>query len=180
LYEGDAQHWKRNGNGIMTYKNGDKYKGKWSNDKREGDGTMEFAEGGKFNGQFFEDSIMGFGSFIDKKGNKFATINESNEGPSGKFENGKLTGTAELFCTNGSRYQGQYQCGKCHGKGQLSLTVEKNMSSLPIDYVGLFKCNMRSGKGKMEWKDGTCLEGNWISDVLYQGTLKMSNGMVQL
>ena len=178
MYEGDVQHWKRNGNGTMTYKNGDKYKGKWSNDKREGEGTIEFAEGGKFNGPFFEDSITGVGSYIDKKGNKFSTANESSDGPSGKFENGKLGGTAELFCTNGTRYFGQYQCGKCHGKGKLTLVVEKYGSTVQIEYIGMFKCNMRSGKGRMDWKDSTCLDGNWISDILYQGTLKMINGMV--
>jgi hypothetical protein len=161
----------------MTYKNGDKYKGKWANDKREGDGMMEFAEGGKYEGAFANDSIVGNGVFTDKKGNKFMPIDEGNE-ENGKFVNGMLKGMAELEGVNGIRYQGMYQSGKCHGLGNLCILIEKNGAKAMLEYKGMFKCNSRSGKGKMEWKDNTSLEGEWISDAICKGVCKMYNGTV--
>lgn len=123
-YEGDFLQWKRHGNGTMNYINGDKYKGKWANEKREGEGEVTFTEGGRYSGKFANDQIIGNGVYVDKKGYKFIPVGDTNENSSGKFENGLLNGMAELegSCT---RYQGMYYAGKCHGKGNLSLVVEK-------------------------------------------------------
>ena len=171
--------WKRQGEGTIIYKNNDKYRGHWANDLRDGEGTLEFFDGGKFEGAFLNGNIAGPGTFIDKYRNKFTTLVENEESKSGKFINGELCGMAELEGLNGLRYKGMYQFGKCHGKGRLTFIVDRNGMKEVLEYKGMFKCNFRSGKGKMEWKDGTEIEGDWVSDYISKGTYKLNNKIVK-
>jgi hypothetical protein len=62
-YDDDFEHYSfREGDGIMTYSNGDKYNGNWRNDKREGLGDMTYTNGDKYNGEWVEDKREGEGS----------------------------------------------------------------------------------------------------------------------
>jgi hypothetical protein len=70
-YDGDFQDQNdedfekfsyREGDGIMTYSNGDKYNGRWLNDKREGEGDITYTNGDKYNGRWVEDKRQGEGS----------------------------------------------------------------------------------------------------------------------
>ena len=54
---------RRLGQGIMYYKNGDKYEGEWRNDRREGPGTLRYANGDLYIGTWFEDTMEGRGFF---------------------------------------------------------------------------------------------------------------------
>ena len=46
-YEGQFKARKRNGVGIMTYKDGSKYEGQWEHGKRSGEGVLWITEGKK-------------------------------------------------------------------------------------------------------------------------------------
>ena len=51
-YEGDVENGKPNGQGTLTYPNGEKYVGEWKDGKPNGHGTQTFPNGGKFVGEY--------------------------------------------------------------------------------------------------------------------------------
>ena len=51
-YIGQFKNCKRNGDGTMTWNDGQKYRGQWKNDKREGNGSRTWTDGSRFNGRY--------------------------------------------------------------------------------------------------------------------------------
>ena len=51
-YEGDWVEGKREGKGVMTWKNGNKCDCEWKNDKRHGKGTLTYSNGDKYEGEW--------------------------------------------------------------------------------------------------------------------------------
>lgn len=47
--------------GVMQYKDGNKYDGKWIDDKRDGRGTLYFTNGDRYSGEWKDDKINGQG-----------------------------------------------------------------------------------------------------------------------
>jgi hypothetical protein len=127
---------KRNGFGICSYKNGDKYSGNWENDKKEGYGKYFMKSVNKtFQGEFNNNQIEGFVEYINKNGVAHQGIMRNL-----KFSNGevmiihhplyelkgvmefnmsinKLSGIASIQYQNGNYYEGEtietleYGCG---------------------------------------------------------------------
>jgi len=59
---------KRNGQGTMTYSDGDKYVGEYKNGKENGQGTYTFSNGDKYAGEYKDGKIWN-GTEYDKDGN---------------------------------------------------------------------------------------------------------------
>ena len=89
-YEGAWAYDKRNGQGTMVYRNGDKYTGNaaptavaqerncnigfagmWFEDTRHGQGVMTFARGGGYEGQWQYDKESGQGQCVFPSGDKY-------------------------------------------------------------------------------------------------------------
>jgi hypothetical protein len=51
-YTGELIGDKKQGRGVMRFKNGTKYEGQWSNDLRHGQGTFFWPDGSRYEGQF--------------------------------------------------------------------------------------------------------------------------------
>ena len=47
------KHGRREGKGIMRYKDGREYKGDWLNDKMHGHGTFVWPTGERYEGDYF-------------------------------------------------------------------------------------------------------------------------------
>jgi len=92
-YVGEWKDNKQNGQGTMTWANGDKYVGEYKNDKKHGQGTMTFGKG-----------VL--------KGVKYV----------GGFKDGKRTGQGTLTVADGGKYVGGFKDGKYHGKGTFYFT----------------------------------------------------------
>ena len=54
---------KRNGQGTMSYPDGEKYVGQWKNRGRSGQGTEIWPNGEKYVGQWKHDDFHGQGTF---------------------------------------------------------------------------------------------------------------------
>ena len=54
-YEGQFKARKKNGVGMMTYKDGSKYEGQWEADERHGQGVVTEANSDRYSGQFIKD-----------------------------------------------------------------------------------------------------------------------------
>lgn len=62
-YEGEWRHDRREGHGIETCDNGDKYVGKWLANKKHGRGMLDYiSEGYRYEGGFEEGSFAGHGT----------------------------------------------------------------------------------------------------------------------
>ena len=51
-YVGEISNGEPDGNGILTYSNGDKYEGEWENEEMEGQGIFTLPDGMKYMGEF--------------------------------------------------------------------------------------------------------------------------------
>ena len=61
--------------GSLTYANGDKYTGSFTNDKKHGQGKYVWANGMFYEGPFEEDQIGKSGKFVLGKTSKFEEFN---------------------------------------------------------------------------------------------------------
>ena len=76
-YVGEIKNGKPNGQGILTFPNGNKYEGEWKDGKRHGQGKYTTSSGRKYIGEW-KDGEIWKGTHFDKDGNVI-----------GKFVNGK-------------------------------------------------------------------------------------------
>ena len=74
-YEGDWRLGKRNGKGILRYKNGKiKYDGEWKEDKRHGYGSSYGIIGNRYEGFFSNDKNFGKGTYYNSNGDSTVAI----------------------------------------------------------------------------------------------------------
>ncbi|MDP7490276.1 MAG: hypothetical protein QGG10_07160, partial [Arenicellales bacterium] len=58
-YIGDVVDGRANGQGTLTWPNGNKYIGEWKDGKRHGQGTLTLADGDKYVGEFKDNNLHG-------------------------------------------------------------------------------------------------------------------------
>jgi hypothetical protein len=95
------------GQGIMTYANGDSYTGNFVNDKREGQGIMTYANGASYKGNFVNDKREGHGTLTYVNGASYT----------GNFVNNKREGHGTLRYASGASYTGEWKDGNFQGQG---------------------------------------------------------------
>jgi len=106
-YEGYVKNGKKHGQGVLSFKNGDKYVGQWHADKKHGQGTYIYADGEKYVGQWENGNMHGEGTSFFTSGNKFT----------GQWQNDKKQGRGTYFFKNGDKWEGSYVKNKKHGRG---------------------------------------------------------------
>jgi len=85
-YVGELDNVK-NGWGIMTWMDGNRYEGHWKNDKREGKGTLIWANGTKYEGDWKNSKIEGHGVHTLPNGDTLT----------GEWKNGKAHGQCKMI-----------------------------------------------------------------------------------
>ena len=147
-YEGDWKEDKKDGNGIIIYKDGCKYEGQFKNNKIEGIGKMSWIDGTYYSGEFKNNIFNGKGVL---KGNNNHIYN-------GYFQNGIYNGEGEFKWINEDTieiYKGNYLCGKRNGNGEFHF---KNGHI----YRGRWEGGSPHGKGIYETKNRKYF-ANWRS-----------------
>ena len=84
-YVGGITNGEPDGNGTLTYSNGDKYEGEWKDGEPDGQGTFTSPNGMKYIGEFKDGESHGQGTFTFN-GMKYV----------GEFKNGKNHGQGTL------------------------------------------------------------------------------------
>jgi len=69
-YVGEITNGEPDGNGTLTYSNGDKYEGEWKDGEPNGQGTFTWSDEGKYEGKWREGKFHGQGTFTFSDGNK--------------------------------------------------------------------------------------------------------------
>jgi len=180
IYEGDMKENKKDGYGIMKYKNGNKYEGFWKNDKKEGKGKLYFSKG-YYDCNWENDLQNGIGK-IYYNNNKVLEIN---------FKNGKREGKGIITINNKEKFEIKYKNDQieCYGiinyeDGRIFIGIFDNDCN-PIQgrinykngetYIGELNENgLKKGKGIMIYINGEIYDGNWENDV------KNGNGLLCL
>lgn len=86
-YRGEWEKGWMDGEGILVFKNGDRYEGTIHENKIDGIGTYEYTNGNRYEGEFVSGAISGNGIFQFKNGNRFE----------GEFYDGKIYGDGTLL-----------------------------------------------------------------------------------
>jgi hypothetical protein len=143
----------KNGQGIMTYANGDKYDGQFKDGKKHGQGTLTFANGHKYIGQFKDDAMHGQGTITYADGEKY----------DGQWKDDRLHGEGTYTWPNGDKYVGQFKDGRMHGQGTLTFANGNK-------YVGHWEDGRRHGKGTLYDANGTIIHEGWWKNDEYVGS----------
>ena len=168
IYSGAFLNGKRNGQGTLTFTNGDKYVGEFKDGQYNGQGTYTLANGNKYFGEFKVGKYNGQGTLTFTSGEKYVgefknnrpngqgTFTSANgEKYVGEFKDGEYNGQGTLTSANGDKYVGEFKDGKRNGQGSLTF-------SQGVKYVGEFKNNQPNGQGIFFSADGGIAVGEWI------------------
>ncbi len=187
-YDGEWKENKRNGHGVMTWKNGEKYDGEWKDGNRTGQGVYYLANGNRYEGDFEDDKFNGKGVlyYSDEDGFKHDKYD-------GEWKNGMFNGHGVLTWKSGDKYDGEWKDNKRHGHGVLSYIdgakydgewKEGNRDGQGVfyhsngdKYDGEWKVNSRTGWGVFYYANGDRYEGEFLEgEFVRQGTLIKRSG----
>ncbi len=202
-YIGDVVDGRANGQGTLTWPNGNKYIGEWKDGKRHGQGTLTLADGDKYVGEFKDNKLHGQGTLTLADGDKYVGEFKDDkpwEGVSylasgeiaATYSNGKLcrdcTPTAEqlaivraidpsLIAATSETLQiggGTYIGDVVDGRANGQGTLTWPNGS---KYVGEFKDSKHHGQGTYTFPDGYKYVGEWKDGKQHgQGTYTTAGG----
>jgi len=107
-YDGQWKNGQHDGQGTVTFPNGDKYEGQFKNSVFEGQGTYYYSNGSKYAGEWINGQQNGQGMLKDSNGLYI-----------GKWENGRQNGQGTIVWSNLSKYVGEWKNGTMDGQGTL-------------------------------------------------------------
>jgi len=106
-YEGDIRNGKPNGQGILTFPDGEKYVGEYKDGERNGQGTYTWNDGGKYVGEYKDGLKNGQGTYTFLNGDKY-----EGEWKEGEQDEGTHT------WSDGYKYVGSWKGGQMwNGRG---------------------------------------------------------------
>ena len=168
IYTGELMGIVRHGKGKITYSNGDVYEGDFVNDKRTGYALITFADGSSYEGNVVDGKPHGLGKYVFSDSSVYY----------GEFNLGKKHGTAEYRMADGSYYRGTFVNDLKDGTEICSVSLPDGkiytgectmyFADTGSTYIGDFKEDKRTGKGKYTWKSGEYYEGEFVNG-LFEG-----------
>ncbi|WP_428669216.1 protein kinase domain-containing protein [Reyranella sp.] len=133
-YVGQAVDGKRQGLGVLEFKDGDRQAGEWKDNILNGLGTERLSDGPRYEGQWSTGLPAGLG-VREKPGSERAegnfavgrleglgrrrVLSEPTMTQTGEFQGDMLNGLGIETLANGERYEGTFRAGKRHGYGQI-------------------------------------------------------------
>jgi S1-C subfamily serine protease len=147
----------RNGQGTLTYPNGDVYVGNFVDGSPKGRGTHSFANGNKYTGEFGNGRPNGRGTLTYANGDAYV----------GKFVNGRPNGRGAITYRNGDKFVGIILEYFQASEGGPFLPVKQGFKTFDNGdkFTGEFMGNTRHGKGVHTYADGRVKEGVWDNDM---------------
>ena len=172
IYVGEVNNnGEPQGQGKMTYGNGDVYEGAWNDGKKHGQGKMIYEDGNVYDGMWKDGKPNGKGKMTYAK-DLFGKIFKEYDG---MWKDGKRHGEGELIYNDASVYNGAFEDGKPHGEGKMTY---KESGAI---YEGAWKKMEPHGQGTLTLKSGHVYEGVFEDGVLWlqgQGKLTLKSGHV--
>ncbi|MBN9090244.1 MAG: protein kinase [Reyranella sp.] len=143
-YVGQLADGKREGLGVLQFKDGDRQFGEWKDNVLNGLGVEQLNDGPRYEGRWRNGLPVGLGvrekAGAERAEGNFASgkleglgtrrvLTEPTVVQTGEFKSDSLDGLGVEQLANGERYQGQFRAGKRHGYGQLIGTDERARAS---------------------------------------------------
>ena len=117
-YDGGWHNDQKQGNGTMTYANGNYYSGGWSGNLRNGMGTMEWVvTRERYVGEWRDGLQHGSGEHTWLRQQDTTSPFQQRERYVGEWRNGQRHGRGTFWFANGSRYEGMWEKNLKHGLG---------------------------------------------------------------
>ncbi|MEN0037051.1 MAG: C13 family peptidase [Cellvibrio sp.] len=146
-YDGEFHAGLMHGKGKFSSKYSGHYKGDFVSGYSEGRGVVVYVDGTRYEGEFVANQFQGKGKLIYPGGNAYE----------GDFENNKMHGVGKLSFADKSVYIGQLVDGVIQGKGELRrVSGEK--------YTGDFVAGKMHGQGVFDDGRGNRYSGEFQSD----------------
>lgn len=174
---------------CFTLPDGKEYAGEALNGLPDGQGSMTFANGDVYEGQWNGGHMEGFGTYrkYDPASDSFGDKYE------GGFHQSKMLGMGKMYYSDGSLYYGEWLNGVRSGYGTYvdngieiiglwandSLIEGTQLQSDGTRYVGQFENNKPSGNGTLLLPDGEVYYGKWVEGELIQGASFVKNGPIR-
>ena len=153
----NANGLQHDGQGNLTYANGGKYVGEFSNGVKHGQGNLTYANGEKYVGKWKDNKRDGEGALTLASGTKYV----------GEWKNGKQDGKGTLTGADGYKYAGDWKDGKKNGRGTETIADG-------LKFEGEWRDGKKNGQGTQTFANGDKAEGEW-KDGLYPGLIKMTS-----
>eukprot|EP01100_Stratorugosa_tubuloviscum_P000667 TRINITY_DN1148_c0_g1_i1.p1 TRINITY_DN1148_c0_g1~~TRINITY_DN1148_c0_g1_i1.p1 ORF type:complete len:886 (-),score=402.98 TRINITY_DN1148_c0_g1_i1:64-2721(-) len=145
-YSGFWVKGKFDGQGKITYKNGDYYDGSWKMDQYDGYGTL-CSRGSIYEGNWIKGKRHGKGTLKWPNGDAY----------SGDFVNGNIEGEGTFVSGDKKvEYIGQWRENMFHGKGTLAWFMGA--------YDGEWVTDIKNGSGTLVYANGDIYSGEWKND----------------
>ena len=168
-YSGEANEAGFNGEGVLSFPNGDIYQGNFRNGLRNGVGKYSWENGDEYSGEWLDDKMNGIGKYVFSSGEyisgsflqntfvhgDYVVNNESGEYKIQVAEDGKTT--LQFTLIDGTKYSGDYQEGHATGTATIEYASGDTYSGDVIDAL-------KSGSGTYKWSDGSKYTGSWEND----------------
>jgi hypothetical protein len=106
-YNGDVIKGKKEGKGILKFKDGTIYEGDFKDDNFNGNGILRYNNGRVYQGNFKDGKMDGNGKFTWEDGKTYI----------GTYVNDKKHGFGKLIWNNNKYYEGSWVNNKQHGEG---------------------------------------------------------------
>ncbi|MDD2741824.1 MAG: caspase family protein [Rhodocyclaceae bacterium] len=106
----DRSSGAMSGEGVIEWKNGDRYDGEMRGGNKHGKGIFTWANGQRYEGEWADDVINGVGTLYYANGDRYV----------GSFVSGAPHGKGTYTLQNGDVYVGDWVAGSKHGQGRLT------------------------------------------------------------
>jgi len=144
------------GQGVLVYKNGDRWEGEWENNKEQnGFGTIQKKNDEVYYGSVENGLYHGKGKLTYEKRSRIDFYE-------GDWVNGKKTGSGIMQFRNEESYEGEWLDDQYHGYGVFRY---KENNSFIEKYEGQWVNSQKSGHGVLTYLGGSYFEGQWENDL---------------
>lgn len=186
IKEGSLERKKpiKQGKGITSTINGERYEGVYEGNKRHGFGWQFWENGDFYRGQWKRDQMQGIGQYFYFNGDVYTGLFAENVAHHNKgclewangdvyvgdFSEGRRTGNGTLKLFDGGVYTGQWVNGKEHGTGEFRC-ANGNL------YQGQYEEGLFHGQGTQIFRDGEQCTGTFVNGRLDgDGTYAWADG----
>ncbi|CAN0240861.1 unnamed protein product, partial [Ectocarpus sp. 8 AP-2014] len=187
VYDGHWREYKRHGQGLFAFSNGDVYEGQWSHGEMTGEGKYQHASGEMYKGQFKNGRMHGQGTYSWPSTRQCYT---------GKWKEGLRHGHGRHYfhsssagddcdletATGGDYYDGEWKEGVMHGEGVYVDAGGERHAGLWVDGIcpEVDFAHVPEGSGSFRYSfSGGTYEGEWLNRTPHgQGRMEYSDGTV--
>ncbi|MBT5305484.1 MAG: phosphatidylinositol-4-phosphate 5-kinase, partial [Candidatus Scalindua sp.] len=162
-YTGEWEDDLKIGQGSIKWANGNEYMGAWKNDKRHGQGTAIWPDGSIYDGEYKHEVAVG-GWYYWPNGNiSWSYLSQ------GKWVHKKFLRVHRTNFTNGEKYTGNIVNGNKHGQG---IYIWANGNK----FAGSFNQNKVNGHGIFIWTSGNKYVGEFQNEIAVGGWFYWADG----